>query len=266
MVDAVDIDIIDIEMQITIRFFENGIDEFDFRHLLSGCCIVGNILNRHAPPDDVLCTPDAICNIVHGIFSKRDGHEVIEMTIICAITQVFAVTTDVMGIQKLPDLVQKCLIQRCGTTQIQRETMTDNGNLFSYCPEQMTVTATDIDPVLRGHFHEIDLGRKLICKRAYKGPPQTQTGTCYWIFAVVQVHDAELKCCRRFCAYLFSPHLPSPHLPSCVFLFSPHLPSPHLPSAEVSLFSPHLPSPSFSSPHLPSASFSSPQLPSSATM
>jgi len=99
------------------------------------------------------------------------------MAVISTITEMFAVTGAVMKPQKLSDLSYKPLIQGRRATQIKRESVTDDGKLFRDCPELPAKAATHIDPVFRCHLHKIDLGRQVVCQRAYKGSPQTQSRT-----------------------------------------------------------------------------------------
>ena len=105
MVDGVDVDVVDVQMQTTVGLIQDGANELQLRHgalrrVAAGGRVGGHILHADAPFQDVLHPADSIRHVMHGLLGVGDGHEVIELTAIPAIGQMFGVNTDPMGIQK----------------------------------------------------------------------------------------------------------------------------------------------------------------------
>ena len=89
MVDRVHVDVVDIDQQVTVRFCEHSIDEFNFLHLGSGRrCVVGRVFHRDALTEDVLYTQDAFGDVIDSFFGKRNRQQVIQMAIVRAVGQV----------------------------------------------------------------------------------------------------------------------------------------------------------------------------------
>ena len=156
MVDAVYIYIVDVQQQVTISFGQYVIDELRFRHLLAGRSVIGHVFNSQAPPGNLLDAPDSSGRITDCLFGKRDRHQVVQVTVIGTIAQVFAVTTDVVRIKELSYLVEECLVQGCRAAYIQGQSVTDDGHPVRYLAETAPEAAAHIDPVLRRHLHEVD--------------------------------------------------------------------------------------------------------------
>ena len=78
VVDAVDIDIVDVQMQQAIGFFQNGIDEAGLVHFRDVCHhIKRGVFNGDLAFQDVLGAADARRHVSHRLTGKRDGQQVI---------------------------------------------------------------------------------------------------------------------------------------------------------------------------------------------
>src|SRR5690606_29289894 len=91
MVDAVNVNVINIQQQIAIGFSDNSIDEFDFAHLLLGCAVVGCVFDGDALFQNVLRLANSRSYITDGFFGEGYWQQIIKLASIAAVTQVLAV-------------------------------------------------------------------------------------------------------------------------------------------------------------------------------
>ncbi len=90
VVDAVNVDVVDIQVQQTIGFIDDMIDEVYFRHVRIGLCqVIRNILQRHALAQDVLHSHHAFRHVVSSGFSEWYGHQIIQLSTVSAVRQMF---------------------------------------------------------------------------------------------------------------------------------------------------------------------------------
>jgi len=86
VIDAIHINIIDVQVQPAIGFFHHGADELDFTHLIDRRHDVERgILHGDARFEDVLRTFDARRDVFHRVLGKGDRQQVIQVTIVAAI-------------------------------------------------------------------------------------------------------------------------------------------------------------------------------------
>ena len=101
MVDAVDVDIVYVQMQPAIGLLDNRIDELEFAHLVNwGLHIKRCILNRDAPFQYVLSLSDSLSDILYCIGCERNRQEVIQMTVITAVGKMLGIQLNLMQVEK----------------------------------------------------------------------------------------------------------------------------------------------------------------------
>ena len=185
MVDTVDINVIDVQQQVAVGFDQHVIDEFRLRHFLSGRRIIGHVFNGQAPPDNILDAPDPGGSVADRLFREWNRHQVVQVAVITAITEVLAVTTDVECVEELPYFMEERLVQGRRAAEVERQPVTHNRRPFSYLAKAPPEAAPYVDPVLRRHFHEADFRQpaRRVCKRAHEGPPQTQASSLYGVWS-----------------------------------------------------------------------------------
>ena len=103
------------------------------------------------------------------------------MAVIGTVTQVFAVSMDLMLVHQLSYLTDKGLIQRRWSTDGQRQSVAHERKALGEMTECFSSLATNVDPVLRCDLHKTDgiannFGGVSL-KRTQKGPPQTKSRT-----------------------------------------------------------------------------------------
>ena len=154
-VDAVDVDVVDVEQQQAVRLVDHGIDELQLGQRRVGRGVVRDVLDADAPLEEVLGLPDALGDVPNGLVGERNGHQVVEMAMVAAGRQVFGVAADAVVVQKLLDGRQQFEIQRRRTAQGKRQAVADEGIALGKGSEPAPVAAADVDPVLRRDFHEV---------------------------------------------------------------------------------------------------------------
>ena len=111
-IDAVDVDVVDVEQQIAIRLIDHRVDKLQLAHLLARSGIAGDVLDSYAPFQDLLGPLDASGHVFHGLRGEWNRHEVIQMALIATVTQVLRVAAHVERIKKRLDVVEQVGIER----------------------------------------------------------------------------------------------------------------------------------------------------------
>src|SRR5579885_274192 len=212
VVDAVDVDVVDVEQQIAVGFGEHRAGELDLAHFPARRGIVRRILDRHAPAEDVLGAADARGDPVHGFLGERDRHQIVQVAVVGTEREVFAVETDAVVVEETTDLVQQGLVERRRTAERQRQTVAYERVAFGEGSERAAELAADVDPVLGRDLEEVDRRVRGVLQRAQQGPPQTESRTVYrlaWTPAHLSDRCKNLPCpsCRP------SRSLPCPSCP-----------------------------------------------------
>src|SRR5450631_3812857 len=80
VIDRVDVDIVDVDEQLTTGAPGDGGDEFPFAHcILVEANVGGNILDQQRPPESALHGVDALANERQRFFGKRQRKEIVEV-------------------------------------------------------------------------------------------------------------------------------------------------------------------------------------------
>ncbi len=111
MVDAVDVDVVDIEQQGAIGFFQHRVDELQFAHFGARRRVVGDVLDADAPFQQILGAPDARGHVAHGFIRERNGHQVVEVAVVGAIAEVFGVETNAVLVEEPADPADEGLVE-----------------------------------------------------------------------------------------------------------------------------------------------------------
>lgn len=156
MIDAVDVDIVDIQKETTICLLQNRPNEISLIHGLTRCRVVGDIFDGHFLTQNILSHTNAMGDMLDSLLRKRDRHEVIKMTLIAAIAQVFTVSKDPMILDKRAKLGDEAGIQGILASQRKGEAVGNKGMLLGQRAKQASQSATDPHPVLRRDFKKID--------------------------------------------------------------------------------------------------------------
>jgi hypothetical protein len=193
VVDAVDVDVVDVQQKVAVGAFQHRVDEFELAELVAGRCVIGDVFNGHPAADQVLCLTDAPGDPVHRLLGERNRHEVVEMSVLRAVTEMLGIDPDVVFVEKPARTAQKGFVQRFRRAQRQGQAMADERHAFGPLPELSASDAADADPVLRGDFHEAQRRQVGLLKRAQEGPPETESRARDW---------ESRECCGTHC---FSP-------------------------------------------------------------
>ena len=70
MIDAIDVNIIDVEQQRAICARQYIEQKFNLRHLLAWGAVVRHVLDRDLLPQDVLNVFDAVTDVFDGLLSE----------------------------------------------------------------------------------------------------------------------------------------------------------------------------------------------------
>ena len=91
-VEAIDVDVVDVEVQQAVGLAHHGRDEFGFAHLGAGRCdVVGGVLDAYAHAEDVLGATDAIRHPAHGLGAAGNRQQVIELAVVAAPRKMFGI-------------------------------------------------------------------------------------------------------------------------------------------------------------------------------
>ena len=112
VIDAVDENVVDVEVKTAIGLVDHGIEEFEFAHLARGGGIGRDVLHADAAFEYVLDVADARGDIVHRLGGERDRHQVVQLSAVTAIRKVFGVDACLMGIEKRLEFTKKTVIER----------------------------------------------------------------------------------------------------------------------------------------------------------
>ena len=74
VVDAIDMNVVDVYQQAAVGLLQHGIEEVDLFHFFAGCCVIGNVFNGDALFQNVLNPADARCHIIHRFTCEGNGH------------------------------------------------------------------------------------------------------------------------------------------------------------------------------------------------
>ena len=99
------------------------------------------------------------------------------MTVVRAIAQMFAVTANIVLVQKVSQSMQKRFVQWGRASNRQGETVADERYLACEFAKFTAGTATDAHPVFGRDFQETDGPQAVRTKRAQKGPSQSQASS-----------------------------------------------------------------------------------------
>ena len=91
VVDAVHVDIVHVQQQITVALLQYGRDELGFTEIPVRLRIIGCILEGNGGADNILYLADALGHVMHGLLGERNGQEVIQMPLGCTVGEVLAV-------------------------------------------------------------------------------------------------------------------------------------------------------------------------------
>ena len=100
VIDGVDVDVVDVEQKLAVGLFQHSQQEITLRHRLAGRGVVGDVLDRDPPLQDFLRSSYAAGHMHDSLIAKRYRHQIVEMPLIAAIAEVFAVVANVMGVEK----------------------------------------------------------------------------------------------------------------------------------------------------------------------
>ncbi len=110
---------------------------------------------------------------MHGVICKRNRHQVIQLTIITAITQVFRIEGDIVLIHECFDITQQRYIEGGGGANAQGKAVNKKRVALREEAKLICQLAADIDPVLGRDFHEVDIVGRVGYELVHK--PTTQT-------------------------------------------------------------------------------------------
>ena len=112
MIDAVDIKVVDVEQQITIRGFEHGCEEFGLGYFLFERDVVGNVFDCDAPLEHILHLTDSLGGVGGRLQGERKRQEIVEMPSVAAKAQMLAIEEHPVLIEKLLQGAKKIEVER----------------------------------------------------------------------------------------------------------------------------------------------------------
>ena len=114
-IDAVDVDVVDVQQQVAVGFGQHGVDEFEFRHFRAGGGVAGHVFDADAAFKVVLRLTDAVGDVADRILGEGDGHQVVEVALLVAApTEVFGVGPDLVKVQKGLHIGKQPMVQGSG--------------------------------------------------------------------------------------------------------------------------------------------------------
>ena len=117
VINTIDIGVVDIEQQLAVGLSKYGIDEIDLIHLLAGGSIVGDVFDGDGLFQNILHPSNPRRHIVHRLLGEGDRHQVIEMTVVTAVAEVFAIESNFVLLHEVLNVTDKVFIQRCRTAK-----------------------------------------------------------------------------------------------------------------------------------------------------
>ncbi|MNP04877.1 hypothetical protein D3C76_968130 [compost metagenome] len=94
-------------------------------------------------------------HMAHGFIGKWNGQQVVQVPVIAAITQVFAVQLHLVAVKKLAGLVEQVAIQRRTATQRQRQSVAGDGKTLGQLGEAFAISTANGNPVFRRTFEKV---------------------------------------------------------------------------------------------------------------
>ncbi len=188
VVDAVHDDVVDVEHEIAVGFFEHGERELEFTHRRVGRRIVGDVLECDALPENILYATYAAGDPAHGLRRKRDRQQVVEVSVVAAVTQVFGILTYAVSFHEVADGPHQVLVQGRRGADRQGQPVRDEGIALREKAELLPQAPADPDPVLRRHLHEVHLGRRILLQLPRDGTPQAKACAGYRILVLSDTH------------------------------------------------------------------------------
>ncbi len=93
VVHAVDVDVVDVEMQVAVRFRQHGPNKFNFAHIGNRSLHVErDIFQGDAPLQNILGAPNPRGNIFYCFFGERHREQIIEVaTVVRTIGKMFGI-------------------------------------------------------------------------------------------------------------------------------------------------------------------------------
>jgi hypothetical protein len=174
-VDAVHVDVVDVQMQPAVGFLEHGVDEVGLRHLAdrSGHVERG-VLDRDAGLEDVLRAPDPGRHVAHGFLRERYRQQVIELAVVGGVGQVLAVQRDAVGAHEFLHARQEQLVELGRSAQRKRQAVADERVALGEAAQAAAGRAAQVDPVLWGELEEPDDFRNPGLQRWNQLAPQAE--------------------------------------------------------------------------------------------
>jgi hypothetical protein len=181
---AVHDDVVHVEQQVAVGALEHRGDEFRLGHFRSGLRVIGHVLQRDAHAQLILNDADTLGDMAHRVLGEGNRHQVVEVAeLVPAGGEVLGVVADAVGAQESAQIPQEVAVQGARPTDVQGQAVADEGLGLGPLAEGAAEGAPEVHPVLGGDFEEIHLvaGAGVLCERAQKSPPQTQSRAAHRI-------------------------------------------------------------------------------------
>ena len=199
VIDAVDVDVVDVEQKIAVGFGEHCVDEVDLAHRLARRCVVRNVLDRDALAEDVLRLADAAGDVMHGFVRERNRHQVVEMPAVGAIGKVFGIDRDAVRVEQAADFREQRFVERIASAERERKAMADERMAFGERAQRAAEPAADADPVFRRDLEEIDRRAGHPAGHPAADPAGPAAGRVPHRRCAMRTHRAAIRSSRRSC-------------------------------------------------------------------
>ncbi|MCY1440679.1 hypothetical protein D9M71_569630 [compost metagenome] len=93
--------------------------------------------------------------MTHRFLGEGQRQQVVELPVVRAVAQVFAEERHMVSVEEFAGAPQQLAIQRCRAAEGQRQAVAGQREALGKALQAITVTATDLDPVVRRAFEEI---------------------------------------------------------------------------------------------------------------
>ena len=117
---------------------------------------------------------------MHSLSGEGQRHEIVEMGMVAAITQMLRVVARADVGEKAAQPAQEGDVERRVATQVQGQTVAHQRHALGDSAEFPAAAAADFQPILRRYFHEGDGRRDSVRQRVEVHAPQTQARTVTW--------------------------------------------------------------------------------------
>jgi hypothetical protein len=91
---------------------------------------------------------------------NRQRQQVVEMPVVAAVAQVFAVQRHIKTLEKLPHFPQEPQVQRCRATEGQRQPVATQRVALGQGAQRGARGTADADPVFRRQFQKVKSARR----------------------------------------------------------------------------------------------------------